>query len=122
LAILGRPPEPSYSMVIDALSTPTPGYAGDDTDYSDRAGNLFAFSIVGDLDAEVQNHPTPGISRSKCLFSIEKINNVAILGRFGLQNEYGVDEEFMAIELKRGVLAAVNGLVKYSPLFNESGC
>jgi putative acetyltransferase len=41
---------------------------------------------------------------------------------FGLQNEYGVDDEFMAIELKRGVLAAVNGLVKYSPLFNESGC
>jgi putative acetyltransferase len=41
---------------------------------------------------------------------------------FGLQNEYGVDDEFMAMELKGGVLSAVNALVKYSPLFNESGC
>jgi len=40
----------------------------------------------------------------------------------GLENEYGVDEEFMVIELREGSLARISSIVKYSPLFNESGC
>lgn len=38
---------------------------------------------------------------------------------FGLLNEYGVDEPFMALELSEGGLAAVSGLVKYAPEFGE---
>jgi putative acetyltransferase len=40
-------------------------------------------------------------------FGFQKASN------FGLQNEYGVDDPFMVIELKQGVLAKVNGLVQY---------
>jgi putative acetyltransferase len=35
----------------------------------------------------------------------------------GLTNEYGVDEEFMVIELRPGSLSGLRGLVKYSPEF-----
>jgi putative acetyltransferase len=38
--------------------------------------------------------------------------------RFGLENEYGVDEEFMAQELTPGGLSGVKGLVKYQPEFS----
>jgi putative acetyltransferase len=35
----------------------------------------------------------------------------------GLDNEYGADEPFMAMELRPGGLAGVRGLVKYAPEF-----
>jgi putative acetyltransferase len=38
--------------------------------------------------------------------------------RFGLSNEYGVDEGFMALELREGALKTVRGIVKYQPEFN----
>lgn len=37
----------------------------------------------------------------------------------GLDNEYGVDEEFMVLELRKGSLAAIAGLVRYGPEFAE---
>jgi putative acetyltransferase len=36
---------------------------------------------------------------------------------FGLGNEYGVDEEFMALEFRRGCLAGNSGVVKYAKEF-----
>jgi putative acetyltransferase len=36
---------------------------------------------------------------------------------FALENEYGVDAPFMAMELSGGVLSKVSGLVKYAPEF-----
>lgn len=40
---------------------------------------------------------------------------------YGLGNEYGVDEHFMAIEFRTGALAEVSGTVRYQPEF-KSGC
>jgi putative acetyltransferase len=37
---------------------------------------------------------------------------------FGLKNEYGVDEPFMAMELSSGALSHVSGLVKYAAEFS----
>jgi putative acetyltransferase len=37
----------------------------------------------------------------------------------GLDNEYGADEEFMVLELRKGSLAAITGLVRYAPEFAE---
>jgi putative acetyltransferase len=37
----------------------------------------------------------------------------------GLDNEYGVDEEFMVLELRPGSLERVSGLVTYAPEFAE---
>lgn len=37
----------------------------------------------------------------------------------GLRNEYGADEAFMVVELQRGVLPSVGGLVKYGYEFTE---
>ena len=34
---------------------------------------------------------------------------------FGLDNEYGVDEEFMVLELRAGSLKGIRGLVRYAP-------
>ena len=39
---------------------------------------------------------------------------------YGLSNEYNVDENFMALELKEGTLNSVSGLVKYQPEFKEA--
>jgi putative acetyltransferase len=39
---------------------------------------------------------------------------------YGLDNEYNVDENFMALELKEGALNSVSGLVKYQPEFKEA--
>ncbi len=36
---------------------------------------------------------------------------------YGLDNEYGAHDEFMALELGRGALSRVGGLVKYQPEF-----
>jgi putative acetyltransferase len=37
----------------------------------------------------------------------------------GLDNEYGVDEEFMVLELRKGSLERASGLVRYVPEFGE---
>jgi putative acetyltransferase len=37
----------------------------------------------------------------------------------GLDNEYGVNEEFMVLELRKGSLEGARGLVRYQPEFNE---
>jgi putative acetyltransferase len=37
----------------------------------------------------------------------------------GLDNEYGVIDEFMVLELRKGSLAATNGVVRYAPEFAE---
>lgn len=39
---------------------------------------------------------------------------------YDLSNEYNIDENFMALELKQGTLSAVSGLVKFQPEFKES--
>ena len=41
---------------------------------------------------------------------------------FGLENEYGVNDEFMVLELERGTLTSLRGMVRYAPEFNEVGC
>jgi len=41
---------------------------------------------------------------------------------YGLGNEYGADEHFMAMELRQGALAEVSGTVKYQPEFRKAGC
>ncbi len=41
---------------------------------------------------------------------------------FGLDNEYGVGEEFQARELKPGILNGTRALVQYVPEFKEVGC
>ena len=41
---------------------------------------------------------------------------------FGLQNEYGVHDEFMVLPLHDGALEAVSGMVKYLPEFREAEC
>jgi len=41
---------------------------------------------------------------------------------FGLGNEYGVEDEFQARELKPGVLRGARGVVKYVGEFQETGC
>jgi putative acetyltransferase len=38
---------------------------------------------------------------------------------YDLSNEYQADESFMVVELRKGALNAVSGLVKYQPEFNE---
>jgi putative acetyltransferase len=42
-------------------------------------------------------------------------------GAFGLGNEYGVDEEFMALELRPGCLSGACGVVRYSAEFAAFG-
>jgi putative acetyltransferase len=37
----------------------------------------------------------------------------------GLDNEYGANEEFMVLELRKGSLGLVTGLVRYAPEFAE---
>jgi putative acetyltransferase len=41
---------------------------------------------------------------------------------FGLQNDYGVLDEFMVLPLRDGALEGVAGMVKYLPEFQEAGC
>ena len=40
----------------------------------------------------------------------------------GLENEYGVHDEFMVLPLHDGALEGVGGLVKYLSEFRETGC
>jgi putative acetyltransferase len=39
---------------------------------------------------------------------------------YGLRNEYNVDENFMVLELKKGTLDSIRGLVKYPREFKEA--
>ena len=41
---------------------------------------------------------------------------------YGFDNEYGVDEEFMVLELQHGALTRAGGLVRYLPEFAEVSC
>ena len=41
---------------------------------------------------------------------------------YGLDNEYGINEEFMVHELQKGALDRTKGLVKYAREFAEAGC
>lgn len=41
---------------------------------------------------------------------------------YGLDNEYGVDEAFMVMELVQGSLVGRSGMVRYAPEFGETGC
>ena len=41
---------------------------------------------------------------------------------FGLQNEYGVHDEFVALPLHDGALDGISGMVKYLPEFREAEC
>jgi putative acetyltransferase len=38
----------------------------------------------------------------------------------GLENEYGVGDEFMVLELTKGAIEDVSGLVRYAPEFKEA--
>jgi putative acetyltransferase len=40
----------------------------------------------------------------------------------GLDNEYGVNDEFMVLELRKNFLDRVRGLVRYAPEFAEVSC
>jgi putative acetyltransferase len=40
----------------------------------------------------------------------------------GLENEYQAEDAFMALELKKGMLETVSGLVRFAPEFQEAGC
>jgi putative acetyltransferase len=40
---------------------------------------------------------------------------------FGLENEWGVGDEFMVLTLHDGALQGVRGLVRYAPEFSENG-
>jgi putative acetyltransferase len=41
---------------------------------------------------------------------------------FGVGNEYGVDDEFMVMEFKPGVLEGIRGVAKYAKEFEVAGC
>lgn len=41
---------------------------------------------------------------------------------YDLGNEYGADESFMVLELRKGTLSDVGGLVKYRPEFQQANC
>ena len=41
---------------------------------------------------------------------------------FGLDNEYGATDAFMALALQNGALEGVSGLVKFAPEFGSAGC
>jgi putative acetyltransferase len=41
---------------------------------------------------------------------------------YGLENEYGASEAFMALELRKGALDEVSGLVRFAPAFREEDC
>jgi putative acetyltransferase len=40
----------------------------------------------------------------------------------GLDNEYSAGDSFMVMELEKGVLREIRGLVKYAPEFREAEC
>lgn len=41
---------------------------------------------------------------------------------YGLENEYGAEDAFMALELREGALKQTGGLVKFAPEFHKVGC
>ena len=55
----------------------------------------------------VQYYPRFGFSRAK---------------DHGLENEYQAEDAFMVLELKRGALHTIGGLVQFASEFREAGC
>jgi putative acetyltransferase len=41
---------------------------------------------------------------------------------YGLENEYDAADAFMVLELRKGALEGIGGLVKFAPEFHEAGC
>ena len=41
---------------------------------------------------------------------------------YGLENEYDASDAFMVLELRKGALERISGLVRFSPEFHEAGC
>lgn len=41
---------------------------------------------------------------------------------YGLENEYNAADAFMVLELRKGALEGIGGLVKFAPEFHEAGC
>ena len=41
---------------------------------------------------------------------------------YGLDSEYNAVDSFMVLELQKGVLQVISGLVKYSPEFHDAEC
>jgi len=41
---------------------------------------------------------------------------------YGLENEYGATDAFMALALREGALEGIGGLVMFAPEFRETGC
>ncbi|HLF84512.1 MAG TPA: N-acetyltransferase [Blastocatellia bacterium] len=41
---------------------------------------------------------------------------------YGLDNEYSAGDSFMVMELEKGVLQRIRGLVKYAPEFRDAEC
>lgn len=41
---------------------------------------------------------------------------------YGLENEYGATDAFMVLELRKGALEGVRGLVMFAPEFEEAEC
>jgi putative acetyltransferase len=69
------------------------------------------------------------ICRNNGYDAVVVLGNPEYYSRFGffkasrrhLKNEYGVDAEFMVLELRTGGLEGVRGLVQYCPDFGEIG-
>jgi putative acetyltransferase len=40
----------------------------------------------------------------------------------GLENEYDALDSFMVLELQKGILKRIHGLVKYAPEFRDAEC
>jgi putative acetyltransferase len=68
-----------------------------------RQGSYDAVVVLG----HTNYYPRFGFSRGK---------------DYGLDNEYGAGDAFMAMELKPGALHGIRGLVQYAPEFRETGC
>ncbi len=41
---------------------------------------------------------------------------------YGLENEYDASDAFMVLELRKGALEQISGLVRFAPEFLEAGC
>ncbi|HET9694956.1 MAG TPA: N-acetyltransferase [Steroidobacteraceae bacterium] len=41
---------------------------------------------------------------------------------YGLESEYDAADAFMVLELRKGALEEIGGLVKFAPEFHEAGC
>jgi len=51
-----------------------------------------------------------------------EVVSVIEIRRARLEDAGSADNEFMVLELKRGALHGVSGIVRYQPEFSEGGC